>query len=361
MKFSVFNYCLMKVNLMKIFKKIKQTILNQSDMYRFYEYEYKKNNDFKKNDARVKKLEKNFKKNDARVKKLEKDFKVYKNETERVLNSYNTLFNSLYVYNNIEPKKIVRLSRDLDKELIDFVDNVCKKHNLQWWMFAGTLLGAIRHEGFVPWDDDCDLNMMREDYEKFFKVFHVEIEEHGLVGTIEANTTTVTAQGVFLPFIKINYWLGHENLAFLDIFPTDYMEDEIDDYRNQHIQEHRKMREQLRNGENREIVLNDSLKRLHLTKNKTDKLTNGVEDPTFTMITDYETIFPLKKIKFEDRYYPCPNDHETYIKKLYGERYNKIPRVVYDHGYYDYLSTHENVHSKLEDAIKKLHEVNVNF
>ena len=47
---------------------------------------------------------------------------------------------------------------------------VCKKHNLKWFMFYGGILGAIRHGGFIPWDDDIDIVMPRPDYEKFIKL-----------------------------------------------------------------------------------------------------------------------------------------------------------------------------------------------
>ena len=52
--------------------------------------------------------------------------------------------------------------------LKDF-DAVCRKHNIQYMLFAGTALGAVRHRGFIPWDDDADVIMMRSDYERFFK------------------------------------------------------------------------------------------------------------------------------------------------------------------------------------------------
>ena len=319
-------------------------------MYRFYQNEYHKN-----------KNNKHLEKTNKKLAKLEKEFKKYKKSTDKTLNSYNSLLNSLFVYNHIEPKELVKLSRQLTLELVDFIDNVCKKHDLQWWMFAGTLLGAIRHEGYIPWDDDIDLNMMRDDYEKFYKIFPIEIEEHGMSDHIEVNTSTITATGYYLPFMKVNYWLGHENLSFLDIFPTDYMIDLENTSKKIHKKGYKKIRERLENGENREIVLNDAFKEQHVSKEKTDIILSGVEEPTFYVLTNNESMFPLTKLKFEDRYYPCPKDYKNYIIQLYGENYKRVPKNAYVHGYYEYLSGHENVNQKLKDAINKLHEVNENF
>jgi lipopolysaccharide cholinephosphotransferase len=47
---------------------------------------------------------------------------------------------------------------------------LCEKHQLTWFSFAGTAIGAIRHKGFIPWDDDIDVCLPREDYEKFLKL-----------------------------------------------------------------------------------------------------------------------------------------------------------------------------------------------
>ena len=54
--------------------------------------------------------------------------------------------------------------------LKDFI-KFCEKNNLTYYIYAGSMLGAIRHNGFIPWDDDLDVVMFRDDYERFKKVF----------------------------------------------------------------------------------------------------------------------------------------------------------------------------------------------
>lgn len=57
--------------------------------------------------------------------------------------------------------------------LIDF-DTICRKHKLTYYMVGGTLLGAVRHNGFIPWDDDIDIGMPRPDYERFVNLAQTE-------------------------------------------------------------------------------------------------------------------------------------------------------------------------------------------
>ena len=70
--------------------------------------------------------------------------------------------------------------REAQLEMLDIlkeIDCICEKHKIRYWLFAGTLLGAVRHQGFIPWDDDCDIGMMREDFEKFESVLN-ELPSH---------------------------------------------------------------------------------------------------------------------------------------------------------------------------------------
>lgn len=67
-------------------------------------------------------------------------------------------------------KKDIRILQEEELKVMKIIKKICEKENLSYFMIGGTLLGAIRHGGFIPWDDDIDIAMPRRDYEKFIEV-----------------------------------------------------------------------------------------------------------------------------------------------------------------------------------------------
>lgn len=56
-------------------------------------------------------------------------------------------------------------------EILIYFDKICRENNIRYWLSSGTALGAVRHGGFIPWDDDADVEMLREDFEKLKAIF----------------------------------------------------------------------------------------------------------------------------------------------------------------------------------------------
>lgn len=61
-------------------------------------------------------------------------------------------------------------------EMLKDFDAVCRKHGIHYQLFAGTALGAVRHHGFIPWDDDLDVILMRSEYDRFFAEAAVDFD-----------------------------------------------------------------------------------------------------------------------------------------------------------------------------------------
>ena len=67
--------------------------------------------------------------------------------------------------------------QQIQVELLKEFDRICRKYNLKYNISFGTLLGAVRHQGFIPWDDDLDIGMTRDNYNKFLKVIQNDLSD----------------------------------------------------------------------------------------------------------------------------------------------------------------------------------------
>jgi len=86
-------------------------------------------------------------------------------------------FDELFPDNREEGKTLVRQCQLVMLRMLKILDYLCTKHKIQYFLVGGSLLGAIRHQGFIPWDDDLDVGMTRENYEKFVKYAVSELPE----------------------------------------------------------------------------------------------------------------------------------------------------------------------------------------
>ena len=119
-----------------------------------------------------------------------------------------------------------------EMEVLREVDAICKRHGLRWYADAGTLLGAVREHGYIPWDDDIDIAMMRTDYERFCRYAQKELPEGYLIlndrnGDLTedffgiANSNTIRMDDAFL-----ERYHGFPYPVAIDIFVWDNVPDE---------------------------------------------------------------------------------------------------------------------------------------
>lgn len=125
-----------------------------------------------------------------------------------------------------ERLKEVRLIQLAEIELIKHFVQICEKEHLTYYMLGGTMLGAVRHKGYIPWDDDTDFGMPREDYETFLKVAGKYLTDGIQLSTFngESHYKYVARLLNSNKIIKIGgVMTEHECNPWIDIFPLDGM------------------------------------------------------------------------------------------------------------------------------------------
>ena len=111
-------------------------------------------------------------------------------------------------------------------EILKVFDRFCRDHGLQYSLYAGSLLGAVRHRGFIPWDDDLDVCMPRSDYDRFIALWTAN-PQNGYILQNKENTPGFTQSFTKLrkdhtTFLQFDWERGRYHTGiFLDIFPVD--------------------------------------------------------------------------------------------------------------------------------------------
>lgn len=144
------------------------------------------------------------------------------------------------VYTEEQIKKI----QELEFKNLCELERVCKEIGVEFFAYGGTLLGAVRHNGFIPWDDDLDVAMVRTDYEKFVREApkHLSEEFHLQTPYTDSKTpfsyTKLRLKGTtYIEYINRN--LDIEKGVYVDIYPIDNLPDSDSDYYKQYKAFHR--------------------------------------------------------------------------------------------------------------------------
>lgn len=232
---------------------------------------------------------------------------------------------------------------------------VCEKNNFKYILDAGTLLGAVRHSRFIPWDDDIDVLMFREDYEKIVSAFKNTTRNSDIYAEYHRDKDTNSQY-----FIKIK----HKKCPFLgvDIFPLDSYGKHLS-LKEQLIATNKicKILKHLKKEINPNISNMETKTILTKTMKENILLSSANENGDFVYGVDFahklknwfldrDIVLPLRKIQFEDSKYTTVNKPKEFLKNIYGD-YMKYPKKMKILHY-----SYKNLTSEQLETIKKLGE-----
>ena len=246
----------------------------------------------------------------------------------------------------------------LQLKAICVINEFCKRHKITYYLISGSCLGAVRHNGFIPWDDDIDIALMRDDYERFIELFNKEIskEQYFLTNEFIEDEFIPSLSRIIIQGTKLeNPALEHLNICkgmFLDVFPLDNVPDDKNEIEKQ-------KRDLIRvNNIIAKKVFARSIGQYAIIKNFVKKLRSycycfislkKLKERRKRIITRYQdkdtqcvssmaskygyskhimprVIYGIPRImNFEGIKLPFPEKSEEHLTKLFGKNYMAIP------------------------------------
>lgn len=251
----------------------------------------------------------------------------------------------------------LRLLQVANAAFLKEFDILCQKLEIKYWMDWGTLLGAVRHNGFIPWDDDLDIGMMRDDYNKLIAYYSTQNADFQSFIIHFANNGRNSC------FLKV----AHKSLRNLviDIFPYDFY------YKKTDIKEKKTISNKLKKlikpnflkkkMSEKEIVnyFINKTNTIILKNNKYDISLNpsifvGIDFPHSlkNWVYDWDDLFPLKYQNFDGFLLLAPNQMEKMLINMFGD-WNTLPKDVYPR-HSSYMSMDEKEVENLKTYINKM-------
>lgn len=228
-------------------------------------------------------------------------------------------------------------------EMMVWLDDVCRRHSIPYWLGSGTLLGAVRHGGFIPWDDDVDIEFLREDYPRLLEVLAQET-----VGSGYALQTHDTDPGYFFTYAKLRDCrsrlqeeTGYDRIftyqgVYIDLFVLEKMPALLHWLSNRSFGIIYKVLKNPEYNTQQLIRKTGSIYRFNqrfvfpvmrfLSRLSSSTLLHYSPGIPFESAREPKELFPLSAVTFEGHRFSAPHNPEAYLRRMYGD-WQRIPSL----------------------------------
>jgi len=228
--------------------------------------------------------------------------------------------------------------RKVQIRLLDALKEICDKHGLVYWIDFGTLLGAVRHKGFIPWDDDIDVSMPMKDYKLFLEIAEKELPRDIFLQTTKTDkeykqcyAKLRDCYSTFLEDIEPENHDFHRGI-YIDIFPS------VVYPKMPHLIKKVLLYFTVRSRDNavvfrKNVLINYVIYGISkfiwaiFSPFKSDFSGRTPEDNGYYEAIPQSVLYPTKEIEFEGKFYSAPGKPQEYLSLMYGKDYVTPPPI----------------------------------
>lgn len=300
-----------------------------------------------------------------------KDF--YKNKCKLSKKTYDNLIKKS------DTKKLKPCSgflRDYQLKILEFSKqwfDFFEKENIEYFIINGALLGAYRNGGFIPWDDDIDIGMLRPHYTKFqdyLKQNAIKVDTDNIPYETSAKYKILKKYIKKNPnkliyiqspiFLQVFYGTNIKNAMTLEVYPYDYFSDDykIDDFRNTLSKIKEKLNKKTTFCEIINFIEKEKMQNKNIVKNS-NTIYSAFDNADSTLFPvnfwlKKDDIYPLKKIKFENIEVYSANNIKKLLLANYGQNYMEFPNTISINEHVKYRTSKSGFSFSFLNSHKKL-------